>query len=129
MEISGLEDEYLLSADKPRLIYVKEPASEREPRLDHLLERIKDDETVSYKPFSTAEELQELIENDLALLLTKRFEAVPVPGAGAVERLKHNLPAPPTPFVGHEKDIEVVRDFLEREDLRLVTLGGPAGYP
>jgi predicted ATPase len=127
MEISGLEDEYLLSADKPRLIYVKGLASEREPRLDDLLDRIKDDETVSYKPFSTAEELQELVENDLALLLTERFEAVPVPGSAVVERLKHNLPAPPTPFVGHEKDIEVVRDLLERKDLRLVTLTGPAG--
>jgi predicted ATPase len=127
MEISGLEDEYLLSADKPRLIYVKGLASEREPRLDDLLDRIKDDETVSYKPFSTAEQLQELVENDLALLLTERFEAVPVPGSAVVERLKHNLPAPPTPFVGHEKDIEVVRDLLERKDLRLVTLTGPAG--
>jgi predicted ATPase len=127
MEISGLEDEYLLSADKPRLIYVKGPASERESRLDDLLERIKDDETVSYKLFSTAEELQELVENDLALLLTERFEAVPVPGSAAVERLKHNLPAPPTPFVGHEKDIEQVRDLLAREDIRLVTLTGPAG--
>ena len=31
-EISGLEDEYRLSAGLPRLIYVKSPAPEREPR-------------------------------------------------------------------------------------------------
>src|ERR671937_771806 len=31
--ISGLEDEYLLSGDKPKLIYVKRPASDREAGL------------------------------------------------------------------------------------------------
>src|SRR5215471_18819883 len=41
MQISGLEDEYQLSADKPRLIYVKTPAPDREPRLQALLDRIR----------------------------------------------------------------------------------------
>src|SRR5215472_5595921 len=36
MAVSGLEDEYRLSADKPRLIYVKETA-QREPRLTSFL--------------------------------------------------------------------------------------------
>src|SRR5919106_5942430 len=36
MEVSGLEDEYLLAAGKPMLIYVKRPAPEREPRLRDL---------------------------------------------------------------------------------------------
>src|SRR6266516_6495324 len=31
MAISGLEDEYQLAGDKPRLIYLKAPAHEREP--------------------------------------------------------------------------------------------------
>ena len=34
---SGLEDEYLLSAGLPRLIYVKSPAPQREPRLVEML--------------------------------------------------------------------------------------------
>src|SRR5262245_30441357 len=33
MDISGLEDEFLLSQRMPRLIYVKRPAPEMEPRL------------------------------------------------------------------------------------------------
>jgi hypothetical protein len=38
MEVSGLEDEYRLSAGKPRLIYTK-TAVRREPRLARLLAR------------------------------------------------------------------------------------------
>src|SRR5580693_4619467 len=36
-QVSGLEDEYLLAAGLPRLIYVKSPAPERESRLAELL--------------------------------------------------------------------------------------------
>ncbi len=73
-QISGLEDEYRLSGARPKLIYVKMPAPEREERLEALLEGIRNDDEASYRLFSTARELQELIENDLALLLTERFE-------------------------------------------------------
>jgi predicted ATPase len=75
MEISGLEDEFNLSTDKPRLIYIKSPAPEREPRLQALLDRIETDSSTSYKHFSTLEELHDLVENDLALLLTEIFES------------------------------------------------------
>ena len=40
MDVPGLEDEYRLSADKPRLIYAKKVA-QREPRLTGLLEMIE----------------------------------------------------------------------------------------
>ena len=73
-EISGLEDEYRLSAGMPRLIYVKSPAPDREPRLAELLARIKADDSVSYQRFSDPAELQRLVENDLAVLLSERFE-------------------------------------------------------
>src|SRR6266478_6020488 len=36
-QVSGLEDEYLLSEGMPRLIYVKGPAPDREPRLAEML--------------------------------------------------------------------------------------------
>src|SRR6266576_3820347 len=51
-QISGLEDEYQLSAGLPRLIYVKAPAPDREPRLAELLARIRDSAEVSYQHFS-----------------------------------------------------------------------------
>src|SRR5499425_413226 len=49
-QLSGLEDEYRLAAGLPRLIYVKSPAPEREPRLGQLLARVRDD-GVSYQRF------------------------------------------------------------------------------
>src|SRR5277367_7075593 len=48
-QTSGLEDEYQLSAGIPRLIYVKSPAPDREPRLAQLLDRIRDEGGVSYQ--------------------------------------------------------------------------------
>src|SRR6516164_9571268 len=45
-ELSGLEDEYRLSAGMPRLIYVKSPSPDREPRLAQLLARIESDDSV-----------------------------------------------------------------------------------
>ena len=57
MTISGLEDEYVLSAGKPRLVYVKRPAPEMEPRLAEMLERVQAEDSTSYKPFADAAEL------------------------------------------------------------------------
>src|SRR5579864_4053864 len=51
-QMSGLEDEYVLSAGMPRLIYVKSPAPDKEPRLAEMLDRIKDDDDLSYQHFS-----------------------------------------------------------------------------
>src|SRR5579864_2488116 len=51
MEVSGLEDEYQLSAGKPQLIYVKTPAPEREPGLQRLLDRIRANGDASYQQF------------------------------------------------------------------------------
>jgi predicted ATPase/Tfp pilus assembly protein PilF len=130
MEVSGLEDEYLLSGEKPKLIYIKSPAPDREAGLKALLGRIKSDDEVSYKYFSTAEELQEQIERDLALLLTERFElsqAQPEPIIGRKELPHHNLPAQVTSFIGREKEKLELNGILDREDVRLLTLTGPGG--
>jgi hypothetical protein len=89
MGISGLEDEYQLAGHKPKLIYIKQPAPDREPRLKELLARIKGGDTVSYKYFSTAAELRELIESDLALMLSEAFEHYDTP-TGAARRV--NMP-------------------------------------
>ena len=83
-EVSGLEDEYLLSGDKPKLIYMK-AAAERQPRLTEMLARVEADDRASYKRFDNAEDLAELLADDMAVLLTERF-ARPVPAAAPVRR-------------------------------------------
>ena len=125
MEISGLEDEYRLSGERPKLIYVKTPAPAREPGLTSLLESIKADDNASYKPFSSPEELQELVENDLAILLTERFELASA--TGGIEGRGAELPQPPTPLVGRRTEVEQVRQLLLDDGVRLVTLYGPGG--
>jgi hypothetical protein len=63
----------------PRLLYVKGPAEEREPRLDQILGRIEDDDTASYKHFRTPDGLARLVGADLALLLRERFAGLRAP--------------------------------------------------
>src|SRR6516165_388764 len=120
-QISGLEDEYRLSAGLPQLIYVKAPAPDRERRLTELLARIQDEGGVSYQHFSAAAELQQLVENDLAVLLSERFETT---RSGASARadapLAGVLPAPVTPLVGRERDAAAVEDLVVREGVRLM---------
>ena len=45
--VSGVEDEYNLAHDIPMLIYIKN-SGQRDPRLDALLDRIRDDDRVSH---------------------------------------------------------------------------------
>jgi Domain of unknown function (DUF4062) len=103
-QVSGLEDEYRLAADLPRLIYVKAPAPEREPRLAEMLARIRDEGGVSYQHFSDPGQLRGLVENDLAVLLSERFEAAQSRAGGAADAqgapLAEAVPVPPTPLVG-----------------------------
>jgi class 3 adenylate cyclase len=74
MDISGLEDEYRLAGDRPKLIYIKTPAPDREPRLQALLDHVRAEEVACYQRFTSPEQLGELLQNDLALLLTEHFE-------------------------------------------------------
>lgn len=125
-EVSGLEDEYRLAGDLPKLIYVKSPAPELEPRLKGLLGRIRDDDRASYKRFSTPTELQRLVENDLAVLLSERFEGGLPKTLPDADAPRPALPVPPTPLVGREHEAAAVTDALGG-DVRLVTLTGPGG--
>ena len=70
-----------------------------------MLDRIKGDDAVSYKYFSSAEELRELIENDLILLMTERFEAAtvtPTVAEAAPTRTSTNVPIPRNLLIGRE---------------------------
>jgi predicted ATPase/Tfp pilus assembly protein PilF len=130
MEISGLEDEYLLAGEKPKLIYIKTPAAEREAGLNTLLGKIKNDDRVSYKYFSNAEELRQFVENDLALLLTERFEVSELKLWGIAsqpELSQNNLPAQVSSFIGRENELAVLKELLENNQIRLLTLTGPGG--
>jgi predicted ATPase len=128
-QVSGLEDEYLMAASLPRLLYVKSPAPEREPRLAAMLDRIREAADVSYQHFSTPADLQRLVENDLAQLLSERFEMAHRPDSDAMRAagMAETLPEPATPLVGRDQEAEAISDLVVREGVRLVTLTGPGG--
>ena len=129
-QVSGLEEEFDLSGGLPRLLYVKAPAPDREPRLADLLARIKEESSASYRYFRTPAELGRLVRDDLAVLLSERFAAAggqaaaPSP-AGA--RGPRPLPVSTTSLLGRERAIDEVAGLVERPGVRLVTLTGPGG--
>ena len=130
MGISGLEDEWLLAADHPKLVYIKEPAVEREPGLTGLLDRIRDDNSTSYRSFSSADELRDLVENDLAVMLSERFEAAiedPAPAPPSSTGRMTAVPRPPAGLIGRQVELQTLRELIVRDDTRLVTITGAGG--
>lgn len=124
--MSGLEDEYRLAGGRPRLLYIKTPAPDREPRLQQLLKEFADDDLASYKRFTDPRELGELVRDDLAVLLSETFEAarrrsvtaeVSPPGA--------SLPTPATATLGRAALLDRIEEHLKSS--RLVTLTGTGG--
>jgi predicted ATPase len=135
MEISGLEDEFRLSGSIPRLLYVKEPAPEREPRLTDMIGELQSEGADSYRSFRTPRELGRLVRDDLALLMSERFasgavvvDAPGTPPSPAVDRpVPRSLPMTSTSLIGREQDIANVSGLLRSPEVRLVTLTGPGG--
>jgi len=131
-QVSGLEEEFQLSGGLPRLLYVKAPAPDREPRLADLLARIRDNALASYRSFRTPAELGRLVRDDLAVLLSERFaaagsQAAAGPAPPAAARGPRPLPVSTTPLLGRERAIGEVAELVERPGARLVTLTGPGG--
>ena len=126
-DVSGLEDEYLLSGPLPRLVYLKDPSPDREPRLGELIDRIQADDDTSYKHFTTLEEIERVITEDLALLLSERFLADEVDQEPGSATWGVRLPEPPSTIVGRERELQDLCVLLGRPDARLVTLIGPGG--
>jgi predicted ATPase len=131
-QVSGLEDEFQLSGALPRLLYVKAPAPDREPRLTDLITRIQKDASASYRSFRTPAELGRLVRDDLAVLLSERFAAAgnqeavgAAPPAGA--RDPRPMPVSTTSLLGRDRAIGEVATLVERAGTRLVTLTGPGG--
>ncbi|HSS39418.1 MAG TPA: DUF4062 domain-containing protein, partial [Polyangia bacterium] len=141
--ISGLEDEYLLSATMPKLIYIKR-GNAREARLTELITRIQSDDRVSYREFADASELRELVKDDLAVMLTERFAAAgaaAAPGdaasasaqvaAGALTDAdiapRYELPLERGDLIGRTPLVSSIVDLLGRPGVGIVTLTGPGG--
>ena len=141
MEISGLEDEFRLAAGKPMLLYLKRPAPDQEPRLTGMIDTIRAAGTVSYRAFGTARELERLLADDLAVLLSESFagaavsaEALP---AGPGEPGRAELPAGTVTFLftdieGSTRLWETVPEAMEvalEQHNRLVSevIGGHGG--
>jgi predicted ATPase len=120
MTISGLEDELRLAADMPRLLYVKVPGPGIEPGLRRMLDEITAEGVASYKKFTDAGELRELVAGDLATMLTERF------GADRGGRWPV-IPSPVTALVGRDTDIAEVTRMLAAPEGRLVVLTGAGG--
>ena len=128
MDISGIEDEYRLSGDKPKLIYIKDPAPERDERLTRMIADIADAD-VSYRKFRDVDELEQLIQDDLAILLSERFMvAAPEVDGPAAPATHEALPLLVNEFFGRDREIEELEKLLlAHEGSLLVTLLGPGG--
>ena len=129
MQVSGLEEEFQLSGELPRLLYVKAPAPDRESGLADLLARIQREASASYRHFRTPAELGRLVRDDLAVLLSDRFAASPAAAAPALSgaRGSRPLPASTTSLLGRERAIDEVAGLVECPGVRLVMLTGPGG--
>ena len=88
-----------------------------------MLSRIQSD-GLSYRGFATSDELSTLIADDLAVLLSERFDLGDEPKEMGGSR---PLPSPASRFIGREREKSIVRDLLTGGDARLVTLVGPGG--
>jgi predicted ATPase len=127
MDVSGLEDEYLLSGDRPKLMYLKRTTGAREERLDDMLRRILDDEHAMVREFDTPDELESIVKDDLIVMLTERFEtrAAEVSSEPPRPRMAA-LPVDLNPLIGRDDEVQEIAALLAG-GARLVTLTGPGG--
>ena len=130
-EVSGLEDEWNLAREMPKLIYLKR-SDHRQERLDELLARIRDDDDASYVAFTDAAELVDARHRRprdparRALRRGGRPARAPrrtgrrglLDGADAAAVAAH-------PAVGRESELAIVTRMLADEGQRLVTVTGP----
>ncbi len=124
MDISGLEDEYRLSGDKLRLIYIKK-SDARQERLEALINDISA-AGVSYKYFEGPQNLKELIENDLALLLSEQFHK-DSSRASADTSVFNIIPNPYHALIGRETEMSEIMTQIRDQKSRLVTILGMGG--
>lgn len=49
------------------------------------------------------------------------------PPLNTLDRVRHNLPTPPTPFLGQRDVVQTIVALLDQDDVRVLTLMGPGG--
>ena len=132
-DVSGLEDEWNLAPDIPKLIYLKR-SEHRQQRLDGLIERIRDSDGASYVEFTDAASLADLVTSDLATLLAERFDAgggghepLGAPTAEVFSTEPVRPPSPLTRMVGRADELATLSKMLTSDGQRLVTVTGPGG--
>ena len=136
-EISGLEDEYRLCGAKPKLIYVKN-SSDRQPRLNDLLQDIQNSDTACYQKFNTAEELQTLLENDLSVLMSESFENSLLNTAGTPSTDLNNnekihsdklieLPLIKSQIIGRDEDLANLKQLISKPEVSFINILGAGG--
>jgi predicted ATPase len=124
-EVSGIEDEFRASTGLPRLVYVKEPATSREEPLGRMLREIGN-AGVSYRHITDADELEAMLADDLAVLVSERFAGGRSP-ATARARRSSGLRGEPDAFVGRTALLRQVSGLVAGPHVRLVTLTGAGG--
>lgn len=113
------------------LIYIKQ-SENRHERLDGLLDRIRDDDRVSYVAFDSADELETLVTDDLATLLAERFDDARrgrEPAVLPAELATSEVIAPPMPLtrmIGRDNELRRCVELLTN-GCRLLTITGPGG--
>jgi hypothetical protein len=129
--VSGLEDEFLAASDKPRLVYIRSPAPERDPRLSDMLHRMQST-GLSYHTFKTPRDLARLVSDDLAILVSDHFAAVqyqapPARPPPASPPVGGDEPRSANRFIGRRQELATLARLLTNQRTRLVTLVGPGG--
>jgi predicted ATPase len=135
MELSGLEDEYRASGDRPKLVYVLDPAPDRDEALTAMLRDVASDPQVRLRRWSTVDQLAAMVGDDLAALLAEPFTppsatgtaSVPTRAAPGDTGATVALPVPTTSIVGREGEVVAVSELLRRPDVRMVTITGLGG--
>jgi predicted ATPase len=92
-----------------------------------MLERMAADD-LSYRTYGDPSELERLVEDDLAVLLSERFLTRSEPTHELPEReIDRELPAATTRFVGRHRELRELVSLIRDPNVRLLTLSGPGG--